>query len=141
MISSQKKKWCSKSIGTFSKNNYNNPYTSTTLSPKIKVTEQIYLINKSNKLRPFYSWIQGHQDNNKEKEELPLLAQLNIEADKIAGDFQHTNGHYRPQTTMLSSRPATLSIQNISITSKYQYHIQHAYNRPVFIQKLEDKHN
>ena len=35
--------------------NYNNPYTNTTLSPESDVTEQIYLINKAKKIRPYYS--------------------------------------------------------------------------------------
>ena len=72
---------------------YNNPYTNTTLSPEFDVLEQTYLINKTNKTRSFYSWIKGHQDDD-EEEDLPLLVQLNIKADRIAGQFQNTNRHY-----------------------------------------------
>ena len=42
---------------------------------------------------------------------------------------------------MLPSCPATLSIRNISVTSKYRYHLQQAHNKPAFIQKLKDKNN
>ena len=103
--------------------NYNNPYANTTLSSEFNVTEQIYLINKANKIRSYYSWIKGHQDDDEEEEDIPLLAQLNIEADRIAGEFQHTNGHYQHIAPMLTSCPATLSIRNISITSKYRHHL------------------
>ena len=53
--------------------NYNNPYANATLSPEFDVTEQIYLINKANKIRPYYSWIKGHQYDDEEEEDLPLL--------------------------------------------------------------------
>ena len=48
------------------------------------MTEQIYLMNKATKIRSFYSWINAHQDEDNKEEDLPLLAQLNIKADKIA---------------------------------------------------------
>ena len=68
--------------------------------------------------------MKGHQDKNTEFDDLSLLAQLNIEADKITGQFQIDHGNYLPRVTLLPSAPAILSIRGISIMRQYNYHLQ-----------------
>ena len=69
-------------------NAYNESYPNTTLCAKYDVTKQIYLINQANQIQPSYSWVKGHQDDKTDFDDLPLLAQLNIKADRILGQFQ-----------------------------------------------------
>ena len=57
----------------------------------------------------------GHQDDDKQYEELPLEAQLNIDADELAGIFQQRSGKSRPHSTKLSS---------YVINTRYKYHKQ-----------------
>mmetsp|Transcript_26911 Transcript_26911/g.56370 ORF Transcript_26911/g.56370 Transcript_26911/m.56370 type:complete len:92 (+) Transcript_26911:133-408(+) len=78
-------------------------------------------MNKANSINAPYSWVKGHLDDNTDKEELPLLAQLNIEADNklVAGQFQQDYGQYFPVVPVFPASPAMLAIRGISITSQY----------------------
>jgi hypothetical protein len=81
--------------------------------------------------------VQGHQDINAVYNDLVLEAQLNIDADKYAGDFQLTNGKFRPIVSLLPSCDAMLSIGGISVTSNYIKQLIRAYLEPKFIQYLQ----
>ncbi len=102
-----------------------------------KVTEQIYKTQTASKIIPTYRWVKGHQDNNKTKAELPLEAQLNIEADELAGEFQTSEGMFRPIVHLLPSCPAMLAIRGISVTSNYRKQLIRAYVEPEYIQYLQ----
>ena len=56
------------------------------------MTEQIFLINQAQPIQATYSWVKGRQDDETDFDNLPLLAQLNIEADRITGQFQIDHG-------------------------------------------------
>ena len=64
---------------------YTESYANTTLRAEYDVTEQIHVTNHANNIVPTYMWVKGHQDKDTPKRFLPLLAQLNIEADELAG--------------------------------------------------------
>ena len=100
-------------------NHYRDSYPNAMLTVEYNVTEQIYLTNSANQIEASYSWVKGHQDLYTATSKLPLEAQLNIEADKLAGDFQQQYGKHISVVTLLLSSPALLSIQGISITSQY----------------------
>ena len=75
--------------------------------------------------------------------ELSIAAQLNVEADRLAGDFQQDHGKFRPIVTLLLSCPAMLSIRGISITSNYNKQLTKAYVEPRYIDigYLQEKYN
>ena len=50
------------------------------------------MTNRENKIKAKYSLVKGHQDDTKSSEELSLLAQLNVEADALAGKLQDNFG-------------------------------------------------
>jgi hypothetical protein len=81
----------------------------------------------------------GHQDDDKQYEELPLEAQLNIDADELAGIFQQRSGKSRPIVHILPSCPAMLLIRGISITSNYRKQLIRASVEPAYIQYLQYK--
>jgi len=68
----------------------------------------------------FVEWIKGHQDDKKPYHELTLLAQLNVDADRAAGEFQDQHGHPRPQAIRFPHNPAQLTISNGTITHAYK---------------------
>jgi hypothetical protein len=67
--------------------------------------------------------VRGHQDKNSVYDDLALEEQLNVDADKHAGDFQLANGKFRPIVSLLPSCDAMLSIRGISVTSNYRKQI------------------
>jgi len=81
----------------------------------------------------------GHKDDDKQYEEPPLEAQLNIDADELAGIFQQRSGKSRPIVHILPSCPAMLLIRGISITSNYRKQLIRASVEPAYIQYLQYK--
>jgi hypothetical protein len=81
--------------------------------------------------------VEGHQDDNAIYDDLPLEAQLNIDADELAGIFQQRSGKSRPIVHMLPSCPAMLLIQGISITSNCRKQLIRASVEPTYIQYLQ----
>ena len=63
------------------------PYPNDTVKLEYNVMEQIYCTASNYKLKPSYHWVKGHQDDNTPTEELSIVAQLNVEADSLAGEF------------------------------------------------------
>ena len=84
--------------------------------------------------------MKGHQDSNsKASTNLPLLAQLNIKADKLAGQFQLDYGKFIPKVLLLPASPVILSLRGLSITSQYKHQLQRAYTEPPYISGLQEK--
>ena len=98
---------------------YKEPFSNETLRSEFDVTEQIYNTKASRKVKPTYVWLKGHQDDNEQYDDLPLEAQLNLDADELAGLFQQRSGMSRPIVHMMPSCPAMLLIRGISVTSNY----------------------
>ena len=116
---------------------YDDPYPNETLKSEFDVTEQIYKTTSIYGIDATYSWVRGHQDKHTAYIDLPLEAQLNVDADKFAGDFQMTKGKFRPLVFLLPSCDAMLSIRGISITSNYRKQLIRAYVEPEYIQYLQ----
>jgi hypothetical protein len=71
---------------------YDEPYPNETLKSEFDVTEQIYRTTKTYRIHSAYKRVKWHQDKNTAYYSyLTLEAQLNVDADKFAGDFQIAN--------------------------------------------------
>jgi len=82
---------------------YINPYPNTTLTSDYGLTEHIYFTHKAYNINAKFEHINGHQDDNLEYQQLSPKAQLNIDADALAGIFQKDHGTYLPKVQMLPS--------------------------------------
>jgi hypothetical protein len=116
---------------------YEDPYPNETLKSEFDVTEQIYKTATTYRIKTTYRWVKGHQDEHTAYADLPLEAQLNVDADKFAGDFQSTRGKFRPLVFLLPSCDSMLAIRGISITSNYRKQLIRAYVEPEYIQYLQ----
>jgi prenyltransferase beta subunit len=115
---------------------YDEPFPNETLKSEFDVTEQIYRTTTTYGKQSIYKWVRGHQDKNTPYDDLELEAQLNVDADKYAGDFQLARGKFQPLVSLLPSCDAMLSIRGISVTSNYRKHLIRAYVEPEYIQYL-----
>ena len=77
---------------------YKDAYPNATITGEYDITEQIVWTTRKHEIRGSYSWVKGHQDDNTTAE-LSIEALLNIEADRLAGDFQDQEGKNRPLVT------------------------------------------
>jgi hypothetical protein len=118
---------------------YHEPFPNETLRSEFDITEQIYNTQSACKIKPIYVWVKGHQDDDKQYDDLSLEAQLNIDADELAGVFQQQSGKSRPIVNMLPSCPALLLIRGISVTSNYRKQLIRASVEPTYIQYLQYK--
>ena len=117
------------------------PYLNKTVKSEYDVTEQMYCTALIYNLKPSYHWVKGHQDDNTSTEELSIVAQLNVEADRLAGEFQKDHGKFRPLVTLLPSCLAMLSIRGTSITSNYNKQLIKAYIKPWYIGYIQEKYS
>jgi hypothetical protein len=115
---------------------YDACFPNETLKSEFDVTEQIYRTTTTYGIKSTYKWVRGHQDKNTAYDDLELEAQLNVGADKYAGDFQPAKGKFRPLVSLLPSCDARLLIRGISVTSNYRKQLIRAYVEPEYIQYI-----
>jgi hypothetical protein len=62
-----------------------------------------------------YKHVKGHQDKEKAYDDLPFLAQLNVDADKYAGEYQRQHGTYQPIIPLSPTRPIAIDLDGKTI--------------------------
>jgi hypothetical protein len=62
-----------------------------------------------------YTHVKGHQDKDTEYDSLPFLAQLNVDADELAGEFQKKFGSHRPVIPLSPTRPIALDLSGHTV--------------------------
>ena len=77
--------------------------------------------------------MKGHQDDE-ENTNLSHLANMNILADKLAGNFNKGYGSVIRESPILPLCPSQLQIRGITISSKYKKHIVQAFTEPWYIE-------
>ena len=117
--------------------NYNNLYPNTTLAAEYDITKQIYLRNKTYKIKASFQHVYGHQDTISSRE-MSIEVTLNVSVDKLAGDYQDQLCAYRPITHMYPLSPAVLEIDRMSITSNLRHQLIKAYTEPKYMQVIMD---
>ena len=90
--------------------NYEFPFPNETTKSEFDITEQIFRTTKTYNISAEYEWVRGHQDSHTEYEKLDTYAKLNVQADRLAGDYQVRKGTFRPIAQILPSCPAMISI-------------------------------
>jgi hypothetical protein len=66
------------------------------------------------------TFIKGHQDDRVPYERLPLMAQLNVDADRMAGKYQRTFGAQRPFAFLVPSTGAALLTDEGTVSSRFK---------------------
>ncbi len=70
-------------------------------------------------------YVKGHQDRDIAYQNLSLMAQLNVDADHMAGEFQDFNGGAHPLVLMSPLTKAHLHLPDGTVTGNYDRVLQH----------------
>jgi hypothetical protein len=77
--------------------------------------EAIVLQVEKSRLQVIYQHMKGHQDKDTAYELLLFLAQLNCDANKLAGAYQLSHGSCRPLIPLSPTHPIALNIAGRTI--------------------------
>lgn len=83
--------------------------------------------------------VKGHQDDHTSYASLPLPAQLNVQADEVAGSYQYLERDHQ-RTTLISGAGVLLHTPEGTIGSHHIRRIRSAQNKPVLRKHLCDRH-
>ena len=120
--------------------NNTDPYPNNTLATDFDITEQIYLMNQTSNIKASFQYVYCHQDT-RSRGEMSTEEILNVEADRLAEEYQDKLGAYSPITHMHPSSPTILEINGMTITSNIQHQLVKAYSEPKYIQYLHRKNS
>ena len=84
-------------------------------------------------------YVQGHQDNCQPYDELPLLAQLNVDADAQATKFQELHGHHHNMVLIAPNTRAQLHSLEGTITGRYDTTIRFRANSEPLREYIQSK--
>ena len=92
------------------------------LDPLLPEWDLLVEIQISLKLLPDVAvvYVKAHQDEKRPVEQLPLMAQLNVEADALATLYQEQHGMHRTQVLKSTSGGAYLVTASGTVTAKYK---------------------
>lgn len=118
-----------------------NEQPNTTLEPEWDVIHEIQWTR--NKQLPGGTIVhtKGHQDDHSKYDTLPLLAQLNIDADKLAGQFQDHHGSARPHVLLFPHSSAQVHTREGTITSRLPFMLRLAETGPPLQEYIRHKNS
>jgi hypothetical protein len=106
---------------------YKTCYPSVTLAPDWDLTEAIHDSDQHLTKPPKYKHVLGHQDKTRHYTQLPLTAQLNVDADEAAGAFHWSHAAtIQTDVALFPTTKAHLRIGDTTITGHYKHHIRRA---------------
>jgi hypothetical protein len=120
---------------------YAQNYATATLAPDWDLIDELYhSLTHFTQPTPF-THVRGHQDDKTTYAHLPLDAQLNVDADHEAGNYQwYHPPTVRDQVPLTSTTRVHLHIKNSTITGHYRHHIRTAASTAAFFQQCRDIH-
>ena len=84
-------------------------------------------------------WVKGHQDDNTPYDDLPLLAQLNVDCDTAAKKHLREGTHPTSRPAPLPDAKATLFFGTNMVTTEINEQIQYAAQAPKLFEYLREK--
>jgi hypothetical protein len=112
-----------------------------TLAPDWDLVEEIVNTIALLPRIPRFSHVKGHQDDDVPYEELPLVAQLNVDADRYANKFMNNEGYVCTRVPRLGSNKAQLHVGGETINSHYKGVIRRAETGPILRAYIQERNN
>ena len=70
-------------------------------------------------------YVKGHQEDRVPYDRLPLMAQLNVDADRLAGKYNNEHGASRPFAWLAPNTGAVLITDDGTMTSSFKAELRH----------------
>jgi hypothetical protein len=86
-------------------------------------------------------YIKAHQDEKIPNAQLPLYAQLNVDADSLANEFQDHHGCHRPTILMMPHTRVLIHLSNGCITAHFAQTFRNAYCGPPLLKHMMEKNH
>ena len=83
--------------------------------------------------------VKGHQDDDSPAAELSLEAQLNIEADSLAGHYRRNNLVHRPKIPRLGGNFVDFCIDGVTIPGNYRKYIRDRYSTGALLEYIRTR--
>mmetsp|Transcript_21360 Transcript_21360/g.48164 ORF Transcript_21360/g.48164 Transcript_21360/m.48164 type:complete len:307 (-) Transcript_21360:187-1107(-) len=113
---------------------YTKPYPNTTLGAEFDLTKQIHLLHTEHQLPSSFRHVKGYQDQTTDYAKLDLPAQLNCDANQLAGRYYyHCDAVFYKHIDLLPSCPEMLTIHKVDVTSQYKKQLMRAYTEPRYM--------
>ena len=119
---------------------FSDPFPNSTLMADWDVTNEIVTSLRGLSRLPLLLHVKGHQDASTEYSSLSLEAQLNVEADTEAGQYQCSHPALRPSVPRLQSNPVQLHLDGKVIPSRIKQRIREAYTTPPYYAHLATRY-
>ena len=87
-----------------------------------------------------FQYVRGHQDRTKAYDRLPLLAQLNVDADEMANRYQQDHGKSRTTILPTATSGVNLNTADGSITKRIAVTVGHQATAPALIQHIRHRY-
>ena len=116
-------------------------YSSATTGADWDVLQAIVRIIKKITVQPLLTHVLGHQDRETKYEDLPLEAQLNVNADKLAGSYCYAPDESSTIVPLIEGSIVRLHATSGTITSRYKQNIQTIPMRANIRQNISKKYN
>jgi hypothetical protein len=94
-------------------------YPNETISSDWDVLQSIVSTIRLFPKRPQIEHVRGHQDNDTSYDRLSLEAQLNVDADAAANQYQTLHGQNRFKVPIITGNRAQLTLQDRTVTHHY----------------------
>ena len=99
-------------------------YSSATTGADWDVLQAIVRVMKTFSVRPILTHVLGHQDRTKKYEELPLEAQLNVDADGLAGSYCYASDESATIVPLIEGTFVLVHSTFGTFTSRYKQNIR-----------------
>jgi hypothetical protein len=116
-------------------------YATATLAPDWDLIDKLHSSLAHFTLPTPFTHVLGHQDEKQKYADLPLDAQLNVDADHEAGNFQWNHPPtVHDKVPLTSTTHVHLHIKHCTITGHYRHHICIAASTDEFFQQCREIH-
>ena len=113
------------------------PVPNAVFKPDWDVVQAICDTQKLFSISVEYVHVKGHQDKEVQFDDLDLLAQLNVEADRYAGEYRLEFGEHRPIIPLSPTRPVALDIDGKTIHRGFRQAIRDAIHGPHLLEEMQ----
>jgi hypothetical protein len=118
---------------------YNVPYPNVLMDSDYDLVDEVVHAVRNAQIKATFEHVLGHQDDGTAFEELDLLSQLNVEADRLADVFRQNDPSCRPYVPRSPNNTAQLHLSGQTITRHYRSALRYQKTAPILESYMRKK--